>query len=90
MTQFLLEDGSGSYFLEDSSGAYRQDFPIIVNNESVGITETRLPEQHVFLLEDNSDGALRLESGDGFYKQESLISHSFNIQQAKKPGEKPR
>ena len=76
--QFLLEDNSGSYFLEDSSGGYRQDFPIIVSNESVGITETRLPEQQVFLLEDDTGNAILLESGTGFYKQEQPIYLSLN------------
>jgi hypothetical protein len=71
--QFLLEDNSGdTLFLEDSSGSYRQDFPIVIVNESIIIEESRDPEQQVYLLEDGS-GALLLESGDGYYKQDTPI-----------------
>ena len=68
--QFLLEDNSGdTLFLEDNSGSYRQDFPIIVANETIELTETRLPEQEVYLLEDGL-GAYYLESGNGYYRQD--------------------
>ena len=73
--QFLLEDNSGdTLFLEDNSGSYRQDFPIVVANESLGITESRDPEQQVYLLEDQ-EGALLLESGNGYYKQDAPIHY---------------
>lgn len=35
-----LEDGSGNYQLEDGSGSYRQDFPIIVEDSTVEVTES--------------------------------------------------
>ena len=72
--QFLLEDGSGSYFLEDSSGGYRQDFPIVVTNDSIGITETKVPEFDLYLIEDGT-GAIKLESGLGYYKINAPISN---------------
>ena len=71
--QFLLEDSSGdTLFLEDNSGSYRQDFPIVVVNQTIELTESRLPEQDVFLLE-AQEGAYYLESGDGYYKQDAPI-----------------
>ena len=74
--QFLLEDDSGdTLFLEDNSGSYRQDFPIKVVNQTIEITETRLPEQNVYLLEDDT-GAYYLESGDGYYRQDEPFYHS--------------
>ena len=74
--QFLLEDDSGdTLFLEDNLGSYRQDFPIIVANETIELTETRLPEQEVYLLEDDT-GAILLETGDGYYRQDKPIYHA--------------
>jgi hypothetical protein len=38
--EYVLEDGTGSYELEDGLGVYLQDYPLQVNNTTVSVTET--------------------------------------------------
>lgn len=37
--EYLLEDGSGTLFLEDGTGNYEQDIPLVLTNETLGLSE---------------------------------------------------
>ena len=46
--EFTLEDGSGTLFLEDSTGNYAQEQPVLVVNEIVGVVENQNRLKNIF------------------------------------------